>query len=463
MQTPFARQLQGCKRANDTNSADTPVHKYPKSDCARWRSYESSPGIDAPSLMIDPNRAPAHAEESTPTSTEPSDPYSAPSQSKYFGFISEALTAHPGGLRTQEIIAWLEGNRPDAFLDRNKDKLKTSIQTTLSAQANRKEPRIWRYRQPGSRGAGYIWTLCSTVTEVEQAPVTLAAHATSPMGDSVIVRSIRDETQAPLLSKAPEGSSRETRDSSVASALLHLHMRNGEDPVTDTRNEASFSSGPGHDMADDQGEEAQTVNPSSSSAISRPRPAEIGDDGNVPLQIVKSGVPPDAVAVADKDLTPPLNLVTSTNRASEVIDAIPTPQKVNTEGTGTFVSDVPRRPSETPDTLGDHDERYLGSLVSKIHRLRRQRETTQREIQAKREISNQVEVYERRASDLLRSAEDLDRQAQYARERANLAREDAGKVRSEQEQNEADIALADSKLAQLEREEIEAREGLGID
>ncbi|KAK0247409.1 hypothetical protein LTS09_017443 [Friedmanniomyces endolithicus] len=403
--------------------------------------------------MIDPNRAPAHAEESTPTSTEPSDPYSAPSQSKYFGFISEALTAHPGGLRTQEIIAWLEGNRPDAFLDRNKDKLKTSIQTTLSAQANRKEPRIWRYRQPGSRGAGYIWTLCSTVTEVEQAPVTLAAHATSPMGDSVIVRSIRDETQAPLLSKAPEGSSRETRDSSAASALLHLHMRNGEDPVTDTRNEASFSSGPGHDMADDQGEEAQTVNPSSSSAISRPRPAEIGDDGNVPLQIVKSGVPPDAVAVADKDLTPPLNLVTSTNRASEV----------NTEGTGTFVSDVPRRPSETPDTLGDHDERYLGSLVSKIHRLRRQRETTQREIQAKREISNQVEVYERRASDLLRSAEDLDRQAQYARERANLAREDAGKVRSEQEQNEADIALADSKLAQLEREEIEAREGLGID
>ena len=64
---------------------------------------------------------------------------------------------------------------------------------------------------------------------------------------------------------------------------------------------------------------------------------------------------------------------------------------------------------------------------------------------------------ERRASDLLRSAEDLGRQARQARGEADNANERAERAVAEQERNEGDIALANAKLTQLEREEIEAR------
>ena len=333
----------------------------------------------------------------------------------------------------------------------------------VSAQANRKEPRIWRYRQPGSKGAGYIWTLSSTVAEVEQAPVALASHATPFMGESLTARSRQDETHAPPLSESHEGGSRETRDASAASALLHLHMRSISDPATGTTNEATPSPPPGHNLADAKGAGTQTARLSSSDAIPRLRPSKTHDDVSPELQTAQNGVPSGVVALADKGYIPPVNVETSTNRASNGTGVTLTPRQANTGEIGSVLSETSRDRSGQLITLEKHDEQYLGSLVSKIHRLRRQRETTQQETRAKRETMEQVDGIERRASNLLKRAEDLDRQAQQARKEANVANERAEIARADQERNEADIAFANSKLAQLEREETEAREGLGID
>ncbi|PPJ60831.1 hypothetical protein CBER1_11636 [Cercospora berteroae] len=78
--------------------------------------------------------------------------------------ICEALRANPEGLRTQDILKWLEKSRPEAFLDLPRDKSKASLQATLSAQANKKDPKLWRYEVEGSKQLGFVWTLSSKST-----------------------------------------------------------------------------------------------------------------------------------------------------------------------------------------------------------------------------------------------------------------------------------------------------------
>ncbi|KAK5125076.1 hypothetical protein LTR08_005516 [Meristemomyces frigidus] len=359
---------------------------------------------------------------------------------------------------------WLEENRPDAFQDRNKEKLKTSIQTTLSAQANKKEPKIQRYRKEGSRGSGYIWTLSSTVVEAERASMTHSVHDTPPRDDSIVVRSRPDENvHASSLAGVPEGNSRQTRDASAASTLLHLHMRNRPDPATETATDSIPSSGPDQSVADNEGEQAQTTRLSGSEATPGPRPSRIYGDVDSEMQTPQNSVRLDVMVPAEQNFVPPANVETSTNRASDETGVTPTPLEAITEGTGSALGETCRSLSGHTVTLESRGEQYLGNLVSKIHRLRRQRKTIQQEIQVKRDSMGQVDVFERRANDLLKRVEDLERQAQQAREQADVAREGVEKARAEHIRKEADIASANEKLDQLAREEKEARESLDID
>ena len=114
-------------------------------------------------------------------------------------------------------------------------------------------------------------------------------------------------------------------------------------------------------------------------------------------------------------------------------------------------------------TAESRGEQYFGSLVSKIHKLLQERKTVQQEIQLKRDRISEIDIVERRVSDLLKRVEELERQAQQARVQAVVAREDVERTRAEHVRNEADIASANQKLEQLAREEKEARESLGID
>ncbi|KAK5122523.1 hypothetical protein LTR08_006995 [Meristemomyces frigidus] len=166
---------------------------------------------------------------------------------------------------------------------------------------------------------------------------------------------------------------------------------------------------------------------------------------------------------AEKNFVPRENVETSTNRASEGTGVTPTPLEAITEGTGSALGETFRSLRDHAVTLESRGEQYFGSLVSEIHRLRRQRKTIEQEVQVKRDSMGQVDGFERRASDLLKRVEDLEQQAQQAREQADIARADVEGARAEQVRNEADIASANEKLDRLAREEKEARESLGID
>ncbi|KAK5110668.1 hypothetical protein LTR85_000970 [Meristemomyces frigidus] len=75
----------------------------------------------------------------------------------------------------------------------------------------------------------------------------------------------------------------------------------------------------------------------------------------------------------------------------------------------------------------------------------------------------QVDNLERHLTELAKRVENLERQAQQAREQADIAREVLARARTEEDQKEKDIALANQMLEKLAREEKAARESLHID
>jgi hypothetical protein len=92
-----------------------------------------------------------------------------PSRTTYFDLIYDALNANQNGLSSNGILEWLQANRQDAFRRYDKNKLRASIQSTLSAQSNKPKPTVWKYKVDGSEGSGYIWRLANTMPLMENA------------------------------------------------------------------------------------------------------------------------------------------------------------------------------------------------------------------------------------------------------------------------------------------------------
>jgi hypothetical protein len=105
-----------------------------------------------------------------------------PSRTTYFTLIRDALAANPGGLSCPEILKWLETNRPDDFRRYDKDKLKTSILTALSAQFNKSTPTVDKYRRGSSERSPYIWKLANAMPSVEDASAGKASQV-HPAGE----------------------------------------------------------------------------------------------------------------------------------------------------------------------------------------------------------------------------------------------------------------------------------------
>lgn len=98
----------------------------------------------------------------------PNNRHDTPSRaSAYFNLVYEALAANPRGLSSSKVFEWLRNNRPRTFHKYDEKKLRTAIQGTLSAQSNKQQPTVWKYKVDGSEELGYIWRLADTVPLLE--------------------------------------------------------------------------------------------------------------------------------------------------------------------------------------------------------------------------------------------------------------------------------------------------------
>lgn len=125
----------------------------------------------------------------------PNNRHDTPSRAPaYFNLVYEALAANPQGLSSSKVFEWLRNNRPQTFHKYDEKKLRTAIQGTLSAQSNKQQPTVWKYKVDGSEELGYIWRLAETVpllehtsTEEEQqlvpAPDHIDARSEDCLGD----------------------------------------------------------------------------------------------------------------------------------------------------------------------------------------------------------------------------------------------------------------------------------------
>ncbi|KAJ9624561.1 hypothetical protein H2203_005296 [Taxawa tesnikishii (nom. ined.)] len=91
---------------------------------------------------------------------------SSPSTSlSYLSVICQALQANPDGLRTPEILSWMEKHHPSDILSRDSSRIKSGISATLSTYAKGVNPRfVGRSQGKGREGQGYLWTLASVAT-----------------------------------------------------------------------------------------------------------------------------------------------------------------------------------------------------------------------------------------------------------------------------------------------------------
>jgi hypothetical protein len=72
----------------------------------------------------------------------------------YFDLVYDALATNPKRLSANNIFEWLREHRTQNFQECHEKKLRMAIQGTLSAQSNRQQPTVWKYKDDGSEGLG---------------------------------------------------------------------------------------------------------------------------------------------------------------------------------------------------------------------------------------------------------------------------------------------------------------------
>ncbi|KAK5709012.1 hypothetical protein LTR17_020158 [Elasticomyces elasticus] len=394
--------------------------------CRRWRSWETSNHAAAPVQMIGNASNHTHTPESDRTPAKPLEERTAtPSRPTYIGFIYDALSANPSALRSHEIFEWVRENRPKASQERGEEKFRVSIQTTLSAQSNKKQPTIWKYKEGKSNGSGYIWRLPNAEQSAEGVATTQSPHdvlETGPKRDSI--NASEEEAQA-ITPHPPHRSHSEDSalDTSVSPMLFPL-QKNVSDVST---NRAEHDSG----WSEAGLAPIQKAPSKGRSAVVR-LPGMTSNASATDKETLNTAVPMRA-----------RNL--SGNRTTVV------PHDVaiiyGPEDRGSVKDDVCI--SESRQQL------YFGKLVMQLRSLRHKREVLTQEAESTRNTSPGIPALKRNADQMQKRAQELAQQAEEADVACrNLAsaQDQAKKVKS-----------AEGELYQIDQELKEARNELRID
>lgn len=349
---------------------------------------------------------------------------------------------------------WLEKNRPHAFQNRQKEKLKLSIQTTLSAQANKKHPKIWRYKIDGSKDPGYIWLLSSTPAESEGVPLesTHSGLTKDTLGENRNDVS-KEISSSPALSKEH---SVPLQDISASSLVKPLRQGSQGVAAADPEHEYQASASRSSSLPGCRGQEKQATRMNRAEASYKPQPSRT-DPSIGPAAQHQPQRPSNIMNLKSGDSVLSSNVETFRTAAAD--DSASPPSQAIPEETNPAHD-------RTRQGLADHNidsetnqDLYFGRLVMQIHRLRQQRTVVEQGIKFKRASLQEVDALEREVNDLQKQAEELEQQALQTRGQADATLKKLESARI----NGAELAAANRHLEKLDKGICESKEKLGID
>jgi len=322
-----------------------------------------------------------------------------PRQPTYTQLIEDALEAHPEGLDTRGISNWLKIHRREA-VDERGEKFDGSLQSALSAQANKKNRTIWKCpdRDNGKDIGPVIWSLWKDGKRAD-------GQSMLPSGTD------SGETPAHERHEPTEGTMRVSSgrftpgsrhtDSPRGTDLERIHR--GERPTVPSRFLNQDTSGVGRDEA-------------------------VGGEGAQVRQRVKDGAGNQS-QLAHIEIGP-----ASSERAANGHSDTSTKQN-----------------EETP-------LRY-GNLVLEIQSLKESRNTISGEIEEKRKILPSVDTLEANVKHKLEQAQELEQKAAEARAEAGRAVQD----RDSGIQQATDFTARERELEKVVQLLSEKRRALDID
>jgi len=434
-------------RLDDVPDYQTSPSKRSKSDCERWRSWETSNHAAASAQTIGNASTHTYTPESDRTPATPLEERRAtPSRSIYFGFIYDALRANPSGLRSHEILDWLHENRPEAFQERGEEKFRVSIQTTLSAQSNKKEPTIWKYKEGKLNGSGYIWTLPDAEQSAEGVAAPQSPHDASkrsPKRDGIVASDEEVQAVAPHSPDGPHPDS--APDTSVSSILVPSRTNISDIPTT----RAECDSG------------------SSEAGVAPTQKTPREGQSTVAVGPAHSTLEVEALTKEDTQRLPGVTSISATDQEILNTSVFTYARKPNGNGTTAAPHDVaivagPENRGHLQDDACMSESRqqlYFGKLVMQLRSLRHKREQLKQEVESNRNTLPDIPALKCNADQMQKRAQELAQQAEEARQEADVACRDLAGAQDEAKK----VDSAEGELQQIDQELKEARSELRID
>jgi hypothetical protein len=313
----------------------------------------------------------------------------------YLSLIYDALGAKPDEPSSlEDIIKWIDTNRPGTYQEYGAKKLRTAIQTSLNFQAKKVESKrkVWAY-------SGGLWQLhkaAVTVADDEESVdryTERQASTPSTLVPSSLGGRARDGTLESF-ENTPPSELRQTRERSHANSK----------PIPPT-------------IVPQVQAQRRLSSIESQPSVSSPE----ADAQNVIKKLVLHGVPPSAPSPVGSPLHQDERLIQAEPAAGN------SPVTPNNEPSNTVGSRAPANSCERPKQDGQDEPDYR-QIVRDLHRLKQERKIQEQKIEAGHNSLPDVNTLTQSADEAKRAADEAQRaavEAQRAAETAEKAVEDA--------------------------------------
>lgn len=304
----------------------------------------------------------------------------------------------------------------------------------MSAQSNKQDPTVWKYKVDGAEGLGYIWQLA------DSAPLVEATSARGILQTPVAVDYRRDEaecsqedTRAPASLASPAHDSQRAQSRRMTPARVHGHddSNGGDAQIVETEASAIHGDGTQQTMSD-------TIKDTEDFAHQLPRTT------SEPLSTTQPK-PPAIIQpqthTQDEDKTESA-MARSDSAASEVGEA---DRRVDVEE-GSLDSD-------------HEDQLRYGKLVKRLRRMKGRRERKTQKIEAERNALPDIQILEKTVEETAEKVAELRRVLEEACQLAETARKDLEVTLNKTRE----IEIAEREVEQLKVDSKELRSQLGID
>jgi hypothetical protein len=347
----------------------------------------------------------------------------------YLSLIYDALGAKPDEPSSlEDIIKWIDTNRPATYQEYGVKKLRTAIQSSLNFQSKKVESKrkVWAY-------SGGLWQLHKAAVTVADDEESVDAYT---------------ERQASTPSMLVPG---RTRDGTLESCE---NTPPSELRQTRERSHANSKTIPPTIVPQIQAE-SRLASIQSQPSVSSPG----ADTQNVNENLASHGVAPSAPSPVGRSLHHNERL-TQTEPATGSIPVTP-----NNEPSNTVESRAPANSCDRPKQDGQ-DEPDYGQIVRDLHRLKQERKIQEQKIEAGHNSLPDFNTLTQSANEAKRAADEAQRaavEAQRIADEAQRAAETAEKAVDDAQAKQSQLAAVERYLKKLTQDSHILRAQLDID